>query len=158
MKPHYYSIALTVLVLAIASWQFFQKREKNAFLYNQKVFAGFKGTELLTAKLERQKATDKQLLDSLSKLVSQGREDIRAIYSSKYTELATAEQQLSDRYTADIWKQINDGVAAFGKERKYSYIFGASGDGSLMYADEAEDITEELIVFLNNRYEKEGAQ
>jgi len=158
MKIHYFTAALAVLAIALAGWQFFRPQQRNGFLYNEKVFAAFKGTELLKTKLEQRKAADQQVLDSLRRLISIGRDDVRATYSAKYSELASTEEQLTNRFTADIWKQINNGVAAFGKEKNYTYIFGAAGDGSLMYADHATDITDEVIKFLNERYEREGAQ
>jgi len=34
----------------------------------------------------------------------------------------------------------------------YTYIFGATGDGGLMYAKEGLDITAEITKFVNTKY------
>ena len=63
------------------------------------------------------------------------------------------QQELSSRYTADIWKRINHYVSDYGKTEGYDFIFGATGDGGLMYANDVNDITDEVILYLNKKYE-----
>lgn len=58
-------------------------------------------------------------------------------------------QRKSDAFDKIIWDNINRKVAEFGKENGYDYIFGAKGDGSIMYAVEAKDVSSELIEYLN---------
>ena len=62
------------------------------------------------------------------------------------------EEELTARYTSDIWKHINEGIAEFGKAEGYDFIFGASGNGGIMYADEANDITDRVVTYINLRY------
>lgn len=58
-------------------------------------------------------------------------------------------------YTDKIWKQINEYTMEFGKEKGYDIVFGANGDGSLMYAEDGIDITNEIILFINKKYRGE---
>jgi len=51
-----------------------------------------------------------------------------------------------------IWKRLNPYIAEYGKEKGYAYIYGANGTGNVLYADEGEDITDELIEYVNKRY------
>ena len=58
-------------------------------------------------------------------------------------------QRKSDAFDKIIWDQINLKVSEFGKEKGYDYIFGAKGDGSIMYASDSKDVTKELIEYIN---------
>jgi outer membrane protein len=43
---------------------------------------------------------------------------------------------------------IND----YGKKNNYDLILGADGSGTLMYSKAKYDISEEIIIFINNKY------
>jgi outer membrane protein len=70
--------------------------------------------------------------------------------------LLTLRDQLSEEYGRKseafdkiIWEKINQKVNDYGKEQGYDYIFGAKGDGSIMYASDKKDITKEVIAYIN---------
>lgn len=152
----YLAIALILNILVIGSgvYLFLQKNAGNtAFIYNQKVFEGFKGTQDLKKKLKEVQLRDRRILDSLVILIGQGRSDMEQIHQKKQQESELHQQQLSDQYTADVWKRINTYVADYGKNQGFDFIYGASGDGSLMYARESLDITNPVIDYCNQRYE-----
>lgn len=50
----------------------------------------------------------------------------------------------------DLMNEINAAIKTYGKEKDYKIILGASGNGNLAYADEAINITEDLIENLNS--------
>jgi len=54
-----------------------------------------------------------------------------------------------------IWERINGFVKTYGKENNLAYIFGANGDGSVMYADENNNITKDIISYVNSKYNGE---
>lgn len=65
-------------------------------------------------------------------------------------ELLSAEYQKRSQACQDkIWKHINSRLEKFGKTRGYRFILGATGDGSIMYADQTEDVTKEALIFVN---------
>lgn len=64
-------------------------------------------------------------------------------------KLSEEYQKKSESFEAIIWQNINKSVAEYGKSKGYDYILGANGDGSIMYASEANDITNEIIEFIN---------
>lgn len=124
-----------------------------AYVINQEVFAGFKGREELNEKLEHTRQRHKQVLDSLySQLGNEKDGEAIKAFSQKSRGFMEDEQELSDRYTQQIWKQINTYVNDYGKENDYEMIFGANGSGSLMYASDAVNVTEEVLEYLNRRY------
>lgn len=59
-------------------------------------------------------------------------------------------QQKSATFERVVWEKINEKINDYGKEKGYDYIFGAKGDGSIMYASEAKDITKEVIAYINH--------
>jgi outer membrane protein len=51
-----------------------------------------------------------------------------------------------------IWNQLNSYVQEYGQEHGYDYILGATGDGGIMYASEAKNLNEEVISYINDKY------
>src|SRR6186713_1270524 len=98
-------------------WQeicfFFNRKERTAFFYDQKVFDQFEGKLDLEAKLKSQAEADRKLLDSLASLMQSGRQDLNATYQQNLRQSSQNYQQLSEKYTSDIWKHINGEVANF---------------------------------------------
>jgi outer membrane protein len=141
-----------VLVLALGAFVFFrQSSVKNGFVLNQRVFEEFAGKGDLEKQLTDLQNSQRSKLDSLRQLAVENPKLLE-----QYDQLATTfqlrEQELSQQYTSDIWKRINEYVSDYGKEHGYSFIFGASGNGNLMYAGEANDVTDQVIVYINDRY------
>ena len=141
-------------LLGLAGYTLFiNKGEKTAYFYNQKVFKSFKGTIELEAKLAQQQQQTKKDLDSLAHLIQQGRLELSGQYQKIMEQRSLQDQQLSEQYTNDIWKFINEKANEYGEQEGYDYIFGASGNGSLMYAKHKHDITEDIIEYINKKYE-----
>ncbi|UII80107.1 OmpH family outer membrane protein [Flagellimonas sp. CMM7] len=51
-----------------------------------------------------------------------------------------------------VYNKINDFIQRYGKEEGYTAILGANGQGNVMYVDERNDITQEVINALNKEY------
>lgn len=146
-------LILNVLVIGSGVYLFFWNHSvKTAFIYNQKVFEGFKGTQDLKEKLKQVQLKDKGMLDSLVILIGQGRTDLEPLHQRKLQESELYQQNLSDQYTADIWKRVNTYIGDYGKNQGFDFIYGASGDGSLMYARDGLDVTNAVIDYCNQRY------
>lgn len=45
-------------------------------------------------------------------------------------------------------------IAAYGKTNGYSFVFTGGDGGSVLYGPEANDITEEIVKILNDKYKK----
>jgi len=148
------SIAVLVALVALGGviWLVTGRQDKIAFVYNQQVFDKFEGTKALKEKLERHQQQARGMLDSLAVLIQSGRKDLQPRYEEKARELSLKHKEMTDRYTADIWTRINQEVAAFAKERGYDFVLGAAGNGSLMYAGEQKDVTQEFVDYINGKY------
>jgi outer membrane protein len=143
-----------VLMVSVITWIVVQQGSvsRTGYIYNQKVFEAFTGTKELREKLNTVENANKQYLDSLNVLIQKGRVELQVVYDKKFQEFVSSRDQLSEQYTADIWRYINDEVSKYGQANNYSYIYGASGMGSLMYADSTNDITSEFIQYMNAKY------
>ena len=50
---------------------------------------------------------------------------------------------------------MNDYIKEYGKKHGYTFIIGATGAGNLVYANEARNITKEILKGLNEEYNKD---
>lgn len=152
-----FSIISLVISLSVTAYIALQtKPSKSGYVINQKIFEEFNGKKHLEASLKDLRAKHKKHLDSLMDLITvSDRGNVQAVYGETLKAFASEEQELSNRYTTAIWKQINQYITDYGNKNGYSFIYGASGDGSLMFAHEGGDITPEVITFINAKYEAE---
>lgn len=140
------------LILGLCFYKIFgSNQEKIAFVFNQRVFAAFRGKIDLEKKLSALKAQSTKRLDSLSKVAIGERGELE--YQEEKSKINLMVNELSQTYTADVWKRINEYVSSYGEEQGYDFIIGATGDGNLMYARKARDVTDEVIEYINLKYE-----
>ena len=146
---------------------------KNAYIEIKKVFNGFQMKAELEEKYKRTEKSRARLLDSLSfnlKVLAKHLNDQKEkkadinkdeIYQFEYSrdEFVKLKNQyqednaaLSRKFDEQILTQLTQYVIEFGKEHNYEIIFGADGNGNLMYSKEKNDISDEIIVFINNKY------
>lgn len=143
------SVILSSLIcLVIINWQVPQKQ---AFIENLKLFENFKGKKELEAKLLNIKSSNKLRLDSLRMIITN--EESELYYRQQLLVVEQQEETLSAEYNAQIWNQLNSYIKEFGKKNGYDFIYGATGNGSMMYARETMDITDQLIDYANKTYE-----
>ncbi|MDC6365161.1 MULTISPECIES: OmpH family outer membrane protein [Flavobacteriaceae] len=72
-------------------------------------------------------------------------------------QLQQEEQQLQqssqveiDSLVSKVKKQINE----YGKANGYTYILGGGDGGSVLYGDEAQNLTDAILTILNDTYKK----
>jgi outer membrane protein len=155
VRKSYLAIINFLLIGGVILYLFFLRpvESKKGYILNQQVFNEFNGKRELEKKLNTLKEQHKVWLDSVAAQLNQN-SDLAKIYEANAANLQLQEQELTEKYTADIWKLINQYLAEYGKEKGYDFIFGASGDGSLMYASDANNITSEVTTYINKRYEE----
>ena len=77
------------------------------------------------------------------------------------TQLARAEYSFNQYYvqsnqeiTKKVWDRLNPVLLQYGEERKLEMVIGANGAGTLLYGSKGKDVTDDLITYINTRYEK----
>ena len=53
-----------------------------------------------------------------------------------------------------IVSKVKEEIKAYGKKNGYSYILGGGDGGSVLYGTEANDLTDEIVKILNDKYKK----
>lgn len=138
-----------------------------AYISNPEVFNGFILKKELETKLNRTKEERKKTIDSLMlnlQLLSKSTDPkdkkqvdkfdvFRQQYLSRKQELEQVNQSLEQQYTEQVWKQLDQYIKDYGQTHNYAFIYGTSGDGSVMYAKDKENITGAIIEYINKRYQ-----
>jgi len=156
--------------LVVCACFFIMDKQKNkiAYIDNARLFNEFLLKKELEEDLSKREIRWKAQLDSMrvqinflgnkiesekvSKEVAEQFEITRQQYLAKEEQFRNDNEKTARQFNEQIWKQLNTYVKAFAKEKEYDMVLGTSGEGNLMYADEKYDVTEEAIVFVNQKY------
>ena len=167
-------VACTVLLSLFSLYKAYQSTNL-VYVDVNKLLESYKRTEIVRSEFEKKAKTLQSNVDSL---ILGWQEDLKTYEKerSKMTkkeislkqELLNNKQQQISSYQQAIQKQIqeedkkatqtvindiNDYVKEYGKKKGYKIIFGASGSGNIMYADEGTDLTEKILEGLNNEFD-----
>ncbi len=170
------SLSTAILALAASLFSFFhfQSTSDQVYVDVNKLLDGYVRTEVVRAEFEKKAASMTANVDSL---VSDWQKELQVYEKERSSmtvkelklkqELLSNKQQQINNYQQAIQKQIeeedqkatqtvindiNDFVKEYGKKHKHKIIFGASGGGNIMYADDATDLTAVILEGLNNEY------
>jgi outer membrane protein len=172
MKSKSIIIVLVIGIVIVTGILLFQKTNapKLAYVKSNDVYNAFELKKELSAKLETVQNKRKAILDSLliplkmlAAQLKQNNDEKQYMqfqlqqqnYLERKQEFEEDNQRLTDEYSSQIWKQINQYIADYGKEKGYAFIYGATGDGSLMFAGEHYEITTEVSNYVNEKYSGE---
>ena len=175
MKKIALPVAVLALLLSIFSFFYLQSSSELVYVDVNKLLDGYKRTPIERAKFE-EKA--KALSANVDSLISNWQEELKLYEKERSSmtdkelklkqELLGNKQQQINNYQQAIQKQIqeedqkvtqtvindiNDYVKEYGKTHNYKIIFGASGGGSIMYADDTSDLTEIILEGLNAEFD-----
>ena len=154
-------IGLLLLPLLVAFSCSEQKsvQKKIVFMDSFRVFEEFEMKKDLDQKLEKEIQPEKRMVDELGlKLNVEQNPKLKAELQSNF-EIAKGQfdqrfQSLSNQYTNDVTKRLNEYIKEYGKQKHYDLILGTDGQGNVMYIDTNSNITVDLIKFINKEYKK----
>lgn len=127
-----------------------------------KLLQGYHGATVQHELFQAKAQGWQQRIDSLST-------ELQALSQVPTTTHATKEQQLlryreaiqqqaqqeNQRLTKAVLEEINVYLKQYGKEKGYTFILGATESGSIVYAAEGTDITEDVLKGLNAQYDSQ---
>ncbi|TVL99816.1 MAG: hypothetical protein CV087_16340 [Candidatus Brocadia sp. WS118] len=94
-------------------------------------------------------------------ITSSEKKRLEEIYNNKQSEMNQYIIQLRDeakqeeqKLTQGVLNQINSYIKTYAEQKGYDLVIGVTLSGNVLYGSEALDITDEIIVFLNNNYVK----
>lgn len=155
-----YSSLAATLILVVTLLSLFAG-SKTAYVDLQKVYNGFKLKEELEVEYSQIIADQSKALDSINLLLITAQNDGDAkqyeLLNNEYQlyseQLSATSDNLSAKLQSQIWAQITQFFTEYGEDHNLDFVFGAAGNGSIMYANKELDVTEEIIVELNDWYE-----
>ncbi|TSE06701.1 MULTISPECIES: OmpH family outer membrane protein [Aquimarina] len=170
-------IALIALIASVASFFYQQSSSELVYVDVNKLLEGYKRTAIIKSEFDEKAKTMKANVDSLIgswqtelKAYEKERSDMSKKELELKQELLANKQQQINNYQQAVQKQlveedkkvtqtvindINDFVKEYGKKNGYKVIFGATGNGTIMYGEESADLTEVVLKELNAEFEGE---
>jgi len=170
-------LALAIVAVLLSAAALFQTSSKTEQVYVDvnKLLEGYSRTSIVRADYEKKATIMKSNVDSLMSNWQQELKDYekerkemtKKELALKEELLATKQQQISNyqqaihkqlqeedqKVTQTVINDINDFVKEYGKDKGYQIILGATGAGTIMYADKATDLTPEILEKLNTSFE-----
>jgi len=81
------------------------------------------------------------------------KQELYTAYRETQAALEEAYAQSNQSINEQVWTRLNPLIEEFGREKGFHLVIGANGMGSVLYKDDYYDVTDELIHFVNNKYE-----
>lgn len=174
-KIHWAVSLLTFVgLIAFVSYSFFFKSNNIVYVDSNKLVNGYQGM-IEARKAYQQKATSwKANVDTLAsevqqqiftyekeapKMTAKERALSQELIRTKQKQLAeyqqalnTQAQQEDSKMTSDVLTQVNAYLKKYGEQKGFTIILAATEYGNLAYANEALDITTEVLEGLNKEY------
>jgi outer membrane protein len=155
-------VVIALLIGALTTYLFFTLfSEKRSIVYvdSVKLFEGFKMTKEMKRVGEKEFNNRKLLLDNLysslqgtSVSVLQKKELMQQFIKGK-EELEQFNQTFASEQTQKIWSRIRSYTSEFSKDKNYQLIVGSDNKQMVLFADEKIDVTNDLLTYLNKKYE-----
>ncbi len=168
-------IAIFALIASAGSFFFLQSSSELVYVDVNKLLDGYKRTAIVKAEFDEKAKVMKSNVDSL---VANWQDELKAYEKERSSmsikevelkqELLANKQQQINNYQQAVQKQlveedkkitqtvindINDFVKEYGKTKGYKVIFGATGNGTIMYGEESSDLTGQVLEELNAEFE-----
>lgn len=168
-KQTFLPVALSLLICAGCVFFISMTRSDTAYVINAEVYNDFEMKKQMEARLTTAQQQRQAILDSLGLRIEMLKQNYFANGSSDTTEanvirtmqqdlyvkqkmFAEDNERMTMQFEEQIWKQLNQYAQDYGKEKGYTILFGANGDGGIMYADQGVNVTEELKAYVNEQY------
>lgn len=151
---------LLISALTILSFLHYSKSTTEiVYVDNNKLFESFVMTKEMRRIGEKEFNSRKLVLDNLYSSLqfptisaSEKKELMQQFISGK-EELEQFNQTFAAEQTTKIWSRIKSYTAEFSKDKNYQLVVGSDNKQAVLFADEKIDVTNELLTYLNKKYE-----
>ncbi len=167
MKPKYLTLALVVtLLLTLVNLSIlainYRNSRKTVVIDIVRVFNEFglkKDLEHRVAMKLNELSSEADSLKAVYLAMQQQRKDPIQL-AAMAADVDTAESRLQRAYVISdknineqVWQRLNSLLTEYGNQYDYSLVIGANGMGTVLFNRSELDKTEELIKFINRKYE-----
>ncbi len=164
MKNKFYllTIANAILIVGLVSFLFFKSfynSPKIIYVDNVKLFDGFNMTKQMKQIGEKEFNAQKTILDSLyakiqsDKISAVEKKQLMPEFIQRKEGLEQFNQNFASQETLKIWSRIHSYIEEYSKETDYELILGSQNKQTVFYANEKVDKTDELLAYINKKYE-----
>jgi len=161
-------LLVTTVSLSMHLYQYYN-RPKYACVNIKEAFEKFDMKKELEANFLESKKAREKILDSLvydlqalsTKIEGHGgsdRKDLelfemkRDYYITKKKEIDEDNLKQTAKYDEQIITQLKEYIKVYSTDNNYTMVFGQDNNGSVMFAESENNITEEVIQFINMKY------
>lgn len=106
--------------------------------------------EMQAFQMKAQKMRESKAQEEYASIQQRAQQIGQMLQQEEQSLMATAQVEL-DTMVSMVKKEIK----AYGETNKYTYILGGGDGGSVLYGTEVNDLTEEIVKTLNDKYKKE---
>lgn len=168
-------MALNFLITVLSLTYNLTREDRVVYVDAIKLIAKYKGMEAAKAELNFKSQQWQNNLDTLRKEMEQSisdyerdkkaltrREDqlMRELIGSKQQQYLSYQQTAKDQYensdkemSIAILNKVNDYIKRYGESNGYRIILAATNYGNIAYGDRSLDITDPVLIGLNNEYQ-----
>lgn len=154
-----FNVLLIGLLVTYFAFMILEPNKKIVYVDNNKLFEGFNMTKEMKQVGEKEFNTRKIGLDLLysrlqSQTISDGdKKTLMQQFIQGKEELEQFNQSFATEEASKIWSRIQGYTADFSQENKYQLIIGSQNRQAVLFADENVDVTNELLTYINKKYE-----
>ena len=174
MKKSPLILAIVAMAVSLVSLLKTSSSDELVYVDVNQLVEGYNRTEIERTKFEEKAIQFQANVDSLlsnwqaelmnyekerSKMSKKEIELKKELLASKQEQITAYQQAIQKKISEEDFKSkqtvindINDYIKEYGQEHNYKVIFGASGSGNIMYADEVTDLTQEILEGLNAEF------
>ena len=132
---------------------------KTVYVDSVKLFDSFAMTKEMKRAGEKEFNSRKSTLDNMyaalqsPSISAAQKEQLMQQFIKGKEELEQFNQTFAAEQTAKIWSRIRSYTSEFSKEKNYQLIVGSDNKQTILFANENIDITNDLLTYLNKKYE-----
>lgn len=151
---YFIGIVVTILLSFTLKKEF--TRPEIAFVDIGKLVDGYKFKKELEGSSNQNVYKIRYILDSLQMVqrATGGDPELDAQLNKVQGALEEYYVRSSQDITRKVWDRLNPLMEQYGKERGFELLIGANGAGTVLYGSKSRDITDDLLHYINQKYEK----
>lgn len=149
-----------IIVVALINYLQSNNQEDIAYINNIQLFNSFNMTKDIKTLEEAKINAQGKELDSLYALLQSKKDKESVSLKNIQQQIAYKSksfQELQDDYThnlsKNVWNRLHIYIKEYAQAHNLKIILGTSGNGNVMFAEEAIDITNQILEFSNKKYE-----
>ncbi|PXY42828.1 hypothetical protein DMB65_02085 [Flavobacterium cheongpyeongense] len=156
----FFLIIVNILLIGVLTlFFFFQYNKQIVYIDNVKLFDGFVMTKEMKRAGEKEFNSRKSVLDKLysdlqsSSISASERKQLMQQFIQGKEELEQFNQVFGSEQSLKIWARIKSYTTEFSRDKNYKLVIGSDNKQTVLFADEKIDVTNELLTYINKRYE-----